>query len=140
MSTATVPRVRTMVICDEAVSSEIEADVYTLENVRMGIEVERFPHLRWFCVYLDLSHSRTGTFQGEVRLMRDGAGAKVRWTPFSVEFVPGRDRVSLYVEIGECRFPASGGYTFEVWFLDEESQQVQKGEGKFAVDSLEAET
>ena len=57
MSAADVPRVRTMVICDEAVSSEIETEVHTLENVRIGVsEVGSFPHLRRMDLYLVLSH------------------------------------------------------------------------------------
>lgn len=139
MSVATVPRVRAMVICDEVVSSEIEADVFTLENVRLGVEVERFPHLRWFCVYLSLSHYRTGTFQGEVRLMREGARTQIAGTMFPVEFAPGIDRIAFYVEVGECRFPASGDYSFEAWFTDDDSPPVQKGEAKLRIyDSEEA--
>ena len=37
MSAADLPRVRTMVICDEAILSEIEAEVHTLENVRFHL-------------------------------------------------------------------------------------------------------
>ena len=122
-----------MVVCDEAVSSEIEAEVHTLENVRLGIEVDSFPHLRWFCVYLVLSHPRTGSFQGEVRLMRDSAKTRITGTMFPVEFGPGMDRLAFYVEVGECRFPASGDYSFEVWFHDDDSSPVQKGEERLRI-------
>ena len=128
MSAADVPRVRTIVVCDEAILSEIEPEVHTLENVRLQIEVDRFPHLRWFCVYLIFSHFRTGPFQGEVRLIRESARADIRSTPFTVEFTPGTDRIAMYVEIGECRFPAVGDYAFQVWLSDEKSPLVQKGE------------
>ena len=140
MSAGTVPRVQAMVICDEAVSSEIEWEVHTLENVRLGIEVERFPHLRWFCVYLSLSYYRTGTFQGEVRLMREGARTRMTSTTFPVEFGPGTDRLAFYVEVGECRFPASGDYSFEVWFHDDDSPPVQKGEAKLRIHDSEGDT
>ena len=140
MSAATVPRVRTMVICDEAVSSEIEAEVHTLENVRLRIEVDQFPHLRGFCVYLVFSHYRAGTFAGEVRLVRESTLKATRFQKFTVEFTPGTDRVAMYVEMGECRFPAPGDYAFEVWFLDEDSLAVQKGDERLEVYTSEEES
>jgi hypothetical protein len=139
MSAATVPRVRTMVICDEAVSSEIEAEVHTLENVRLHLVVDSYPHLRWLTVYLVFSHYRTGTYTGEVRLMRESARAKMVVQQFRVDFTSGTDRVAMYVEMGECRFPASGHYAFEVWFFDEESLEVQKGDERLEVHTSEAE-
>ena len=60
MSAADVPRVRTMVICDEAILSEIESEVYTLENERLHISAKTFPLLRWLSVYLVFSHYRMG--------------------------------------------------------------------------------
>ena len=101
MSAATVPRVRAMVICDEAVSSEIEAEVHTLENVRLRIEVDRFPHIRSLTVYLVFSHSRTGIFQGEIRLVRESSNKMTRFKKFTVEFTPGTARIAMYVEMDE---------------------------------------
>ena len=60
MSAATVPRVRTIVICDEAILSEIEAEVYTLENVRIGVEMDSFPQLRFFPSKPDKPHQYCG--------------------------------------------------------------------------------
>ena len=57
-----------------------------------------------------------------------------------VEFASGTDRVAMYVEMGECRFPASGDYAFEVWFFEEGSPAVQKGDERVEVHTLEAET
>ena len=51
-----MPRVLTMVICDEVLSSEIESEVHTLANARIGVVVDRFPHLRRMDLYLVLSH------------------------------------------------------------------------------------
>lgn len=140
MSAATVPRVRTMVICDEAVSSEIEAEVHTLENVRLRIEVDRLPHRRSFCVYLVFSHPREGFFAGEVRLICERTQKVTRFQKFYVEFTPGTDRVAMYIEMGECRLPAPGDYAFEVWFLDENSLAVQKGDERLEVYTSEAES
>ena len=140
MSAATVPRVRAMVICDEAVSSEIEAEVHTLENVRLRIEVDSLPHSRSLCVYLVFSHYREGTFSGEIHLVRESTNRMTRFKKFTVEFTPGTDRIATYVEMGECRFPASGDYTFKVWFLDENSVAVQKGDARLEVNIMEAES
>ena len=129
-----------MVICDEAVSSEIEAEVHTLENVRLRIEVDSFPHLRSLSVYLVFSHSRTGIFQGEIRLVRESSNKMTRFKKFTVEFTPGTDRIAMYVEMDECRFPAAGDYAFEVWFLDENSLSVQKGDERLEVHTSEAES
>lgn len=133
-------RVRTMVICDEALLSEIESEVHTLENVRLHLWTDSYPLLRQLSVYLVLSHYRSGTYKGEIRLMREGARAKMEWQPFAVEFASGMDRIVLVVEMGECRFPASGDYAFEVWFFDEESLEVQKGDERLEVHTLEEET
>ena len=129
-----------MVICDEALVSEIETEVHTLENVRLRIEADRFPHLQWFCVYLVFSHSRAGTFAGEVHLVRESTHKVTRLQKFTVEFTPGTDRIAMYVEMGECRFPASGDYAFEEWFLDEDSLAVQKGDERLEVHIAEAQS
>ena len=57
-----------------------------------------------------------------------------------IDFSPETNRVAMYVEIGECRFPASGGYRFEVWFEVEDSLEVQKGEEKLEIHSSESES
>ena len=129
-----------MVVCDEAVASEIEADVHTLENARLRLWTESYPLLRWLSVYLILSHPRTGTYEGEVWLMRDGAGARTASNSFRVAFDSGTDHTALYVELGECRFPASGDYTARVYFFDEDSHAIQKGEAKLEVHTMEAES
>ena len=67
-------------------------------------------------------------FHGEVRFIRESAKARMASNQFTIEFTPEMDRIATFVEIGECRFPASGDYTFEVWFGDEDSLPVQKGE------------
>ena len=72
--------------------------------------------------------------------MRQSAKSEIRSAPFSVDFAQGTDRVAMYVEFGECRFPATGDYAFEVWFHDEESALVQKGEAKFEVHSPEEDS
>lgn len=139
MSVATVPRVRTMVICDEAVSSEIEAEVHTLENVRLRIVADSYPHFRQFCIYLVFSHSQAGVFEGELRFVRESSKATMDSQAFTLEFNPGMDRIAMYVETGECRFPASGDYAFQVWFLDENSKELQKGDEKLEVHTSEIE-
>lgn len=140
MSAAELPRVRTIAICDEAISSEIEAEVHMLENVRLRIVVDSLPHSRWLCVYLVLSHYREGTFAGEIHLVRESSNRMTRFKKFTVEFTPGTDRIAMYVEMGECRFPAAGNYTFEVWFLDEAAVAVQKGDERLEVHTTEAES
>src|SRR4051794_8769638 len=64
MSAALTPRVRVLAVCDEAITSEIEPNVLTLEGVRHGFGAESFPCLRALNVYLMLSYARGGTFDG----------------------------------------------------------------------------
>jgi hypothetical protein len=58
---AVTPRVRTIVICDDAVASPTEGDVFTLEGVRVRLQAERFPWRVGLNVYLLLSSPRKGS-------------------------------------------------------------------------------
>jgi hypothetical protein len=66
MSAALTPRVRQIVVCDDAVRSDIEDEVFTLEGVRHGFGAGSFPCVRALSVYLLLSYPRGGSFTGEV--------------------------------------------------------------------------
>ena len=129
-----------MVICDEALLSEIEAEVYTLENVRIGVDVDSFPHLKRMDLYLVLTHYHPGEFEGTIYLVRESSGMKTPLTNFPVEFTQEKPRQALYVHVGVCRFPACGGYRFEVWFADEDFEELQKGERRLEIYSPEVET
>ena len=129
-----------MVICDEAILSEIGSEVHTLENVRIGVEIDSFPHLRRMDLYLVLTHYHPGEFMGKIYLVRESSGTKTPLTELPVEFTQEKSRQAFYVDVGVCRFPACGGYRFEVWFVGEDFVEVQKGEERFEVYSPEVET
>ena len=75
---ALTPRVRILAVCDQALPSEIEDGVFTLEGVRQGFTVESFPCIRTLWVYLLLSYPRHGTFEGQVKRRHDRDEKNIR--------------------------------------------------------------
>lgn len=67
----TTPRVRTLVICDEATTSESEDGVYSLEGVRYEAFAPEFPHHRSVRLYLLLTSSQEGNYSFRVRIVDD---------------------------------------------------------------------
>jgi hypothetical protein len=133
MTAALLPRVRILVVCDEAVRSEIEDDVFTLEGVRYRIYARSFPCLRELSVFLLLSYERRGRFEGTVRVEDDVTNKYLRLKKFVVEFDGDNHLEALDVDLGECRFPAPRRYWIRVEFTSHEGVDVMKHESPFSV-------
>ena len=133
------PRVRVMVVCDDVIESEIEEDVFTLENVRHQLLTES--HTAWIDlnVFLWLSGPRTGTFPGKVTVISSKSGKTIRYEKFDAIFDEDEDAQFTFVPLETCQFPETGRYFFEVWFMDEKGNEVQKGEQPFDIRLLENE-
>src|SRR5262245_46552659 len=130
--TALTPRVRAIVLCDEATASEIEVDVHTLEGVRQGFGAESFPCIRGLAVYLLLSYPRRGSFDGQVKLVDEVEDKTIRYAKFSAAFEDLSSLVPIAVAMDDCVFPSPQVYTIQVEFWTK-SGDVQKGERPFLV-------
>jgi hypothetical protein len=108
MSAALVPRVRILVVCDEAVASEIEDGVFTLEGVRQGFHASSFPCIRDLAVYLLLSYPRSGRFDGQIELKHDLEDKTIRSAQFTAAFAAGENLLALAVDLDNCVFPEPG--------------------------------
>jgi hypothetical protein len=127
---ALTPRVRKIVVCDEASGSDIEDQVFTLEGVRNGFGSDSFPCVRSLGVYLLLSYPRGGRFAGEVRLIPPDVDKVLRITKFTADFDATPYLHALVLELAGCPFPTTGEYSLRVLFVTE-SGEVLKGEEPF---------
>jgi hypothetical protein len=132
MSAAFVPRVRILAVCDEAVRSEIEDGVFTLEGMRQGFHSESFPCLRSLGVYLLLSYYRVGTFDGQVKMVHDRDEKVIRYAKFTASFGNGAEHVPLAIDLDNCVFPDAGAYTVQVEFWTEAGDVLKAEEPLFA--------
>ncbi len=138
---ALTPRVRIMVICDDARGSRIEAGVYHLRGVRQSLVASAFPFVpSRLCLFLLLSSPRAGRFPGYVRIVNDRNDKAVfhgHLNPVPV-FTTAN---GLFAEIApiRCTFPEAGQYSVQVWFFQEEASDVLKGEMVFTVTMKESE-
>lgn len=136
---AFTPNVRSLVVCDEDVASEIEAEVFTLEGARHRVEIDTFPHQREVSVFLQLAYARGGSFNGSVRLVRVAPDRELRRVSLQITFSPGEQFIATTVSLGICTFPAPSLYHVQVWFWDHTGQEAQKAERPFFVVASEAE-
>jgi len=132
---ALTPRVRIMVICDEARKSKKEPGVFHLKGVRQTITADWLP---WrpsqLCLFLLLSHPRPGTFPGYVHVINertDRVAYHAHLVPHP-EFHEGAELQAYRVPI-RCAFPERGDYSVQVWFFQQENSDVLKGELPFSV-------
>jgi hypothetical protein len=130
---AVTPRVRTIVICDEAVASPTESDVFTLEGVRVRLQAERFPWHAALSVYLLLSSARKGKYAGRILLINERNEKPIRYGKFLVTFEGDHEMMPIYVDLGQCVFAESGPYRFEIHFSVRDGGEAQKGEHPFHV-------
>jgi hypothetical protein len=130
---ALTPRVRFLTVCDEAVRSEIEEGVFTLEGVRYRIYARSFPCLRELSVYLLLSYPRQGRFEGTVRVRDEDEDKSIRIRKFVADFDDDTRLQAVDVDLGECVFPAPQVYWLRVHFMSRESENVLKHETPFSV-------
>jgi hypothetical protein len=132
-ASALTPRVRFLTVCDEAVRSEIEEGVFTLEGVRYQILARSFPCLRELSVYLLLSYPRKASFKGRVHVRDDEEDKNIRLKRFDAEFDEDTHLVAVDVDLGKCAFPAPKVYWIKVDFLSHEGVNVLKCELPFLV-------
>jgi hypothetical protein len=133
---ALTPRVRILAVCDEALPSEIEESVFTLEGVRQGFIAGSLPCIRALNVYLLLSYPRSGRFEGEVKLVLVDEDKTIRISKFTADFVAASSSLALAVDLGDCTFPKPGAYSVEIRFLTS-SGAVLKAEQSFLVWELQ---
>jgi hypothetical protein len=138
MSTAALtPRVRTIVICDDVSASLTEEGVFTLEGVRYHLTASSFP-LRWgLNLFLLLSSPRKGRYSGRVLLVNEQTDKTIRYLKLVATFEDDNDLSVVYLDLGDCVFPQSGRYRFEIYFSGRDAREALKGEQPFAVLSVE---
>lgn len=130
---ALTPRVRIMVVCSEVIPSETENDVFTLEGVRQHVVAESFPCLYEPKLYLLLSSPRKGLYRGEVLLIHVRIDRVIRQVKFQATFQENREMFPIGIPTGQCRFPESGEYTFQVSLASHRGEWALKAEQPFEV-------
>jgi len=136
MSTvALTPRVRIMAICDGVRESKTEAGVFHLKGVRQAISADVFPFVPsrlWLFVLLSSPHP--GEFPGYIRVVNDRTDRVVfhgHLEPRPIFELDG----GLWA-IGypfRCKFADAGSYSVQVWFFQEQGNDILKGEMPFIV-------
>src|SRR5437016_419399 len=122
---ALTPRVRIMVVCDEATASDTEDGVFALEGVRQRIQPRSLPCRQDLQVYLLLGCPRRGRYAGTVGVVSSQTERTVRWAPFDVTFGEASDLLPVIVDVFNCPFPEAGAYTFEIWFTTRSGDAAQ---------------
>jgi hypothetical protein len=130
---ALTPRVRILAVCDEAIPSEIEEGVFTLEGVRQYAVASAFPYRHSLSIYLLLSSARKGTYSGKIRIVDIGDTRTVRYQKIQATFDQENEMISLVVDLGECEFPEPGQYLVQVFLATQTGTEAQKGELGFRV-------
>jgi hypothetical protein len=138
MAVATVmPRVRTIVICDDVSASPIEDGVFTLEGVRQHLEAEFFPWRAALSLFLVLSSPRSGRYAGKILIVSERNNKAVRYMKFLATFDDEDQVLPLYIEMEDCVFPEAGRYSFEIYFSARDGGEALKGEHPFTVFATE---
>ena len=134
---AVTPRVRSIVICDEVSASLTEDGVFTLEGVRLNLEAQAFPWRASLSLFLFVSCPRKGRYLGKILVVNERSGKPIRYVKFVAVFQKDNELSPLYVEIGDCLFPESGPYNFEVNLAALGGGEALKGELPIVVRSQE---
>jgi hypothetical protein len=130
---AVLPRVRTIVICDDVTPSPIEENVFTLEGVRQHLVVRSFPWRASLSVFLLLSSPRKGKYPGAVRVVNQRTNKAIRVAEFRASFDEDNRLLPLYVEVSGCIFPEAGWYDFQIYLSTRNGSESLKGEHPFAL-------
>lgn len=130
---AVTPRVRTIVICDEAIPSQIEYGVFDLEGVRVQIHADSLPKRLPLNLFLLLSSPRKGNYAGKILIVNERTAKPLRFAKFAAVFQDDNDLLPVYVDLGGCVFPEAGLYGFEIYFSMRGSGEALKGEHPFVV-------
>jgi hypothetical protein len=134
---AAMPRVRTIVICDDVSASLTEDGVFTLEGVRLHLAAVSFPCRAPLSLFLLLSSARKGRYSAKVLVVNERSDRSIRYVKFLASFEEDNELLPLYVDVGECVFPEAGQYSFEIYFSAPGRGEVLKGEHPFNVLSRE---
>ncbi len=132
---ALTPRVRMMAICDGVRESKIEPGVFDLKGVRQHMGASGFPFVParlW--LFLVLSSPRIGVFPCYLRIENDRTERTVYYSHLEPRptFAEGNHLfVSRYPV--RCVFPEPGQFTVQVWFFQEQGNDVLKGEISFPI-------
>jgi hypothetical protein len=137
VTTAITPRVRSVLICDDVIASDLEPNVVTLEGVRQQLSATSFPVAVELHAFMVLSCPRQGSFDGTVRVIDPGTEKTLRYTKFTAVF-DDEEVIPIEADLGVCRFPQPGSYTFEVWLTPPGgAPDVLKAEFPFKVHQIE---
>jgi hypothetical protein len=133
---ALTPRVRMMAICDGVRPSKIEADVFHLKGVRQAMTARAFPFVPvqlWLFVLF--SSPWAGEFPWYVRVVNDRTDKAIFFAHAEARLLFGMDNAmcASWVPI-RCAFPEEGRYSVEVWFFQEQGNDVLKGEMPFTIE------
>ena len=132
---ALTPRVRLVTICDRVRESLSEVGVYHLRGVRQQVVAPAFPFVAsrlW--LFLVLSSHHPGTYPGYIRVLDEGTDKAVFFAHLAPHprFGSGDDTLAAAARL-RCSFPRAGHYTVEVWFYQEQGNDVLKAELPFLV-------
>jgi hypothetical protein len=81
-----MPRVRTVVICDEVSASPTEDGVFTLEGVRQHLGAVTFPWHASVSLFLLLSSPRKGRYSGKILVVNERTDKAIRYVKFLATF------------------------------------------------------
>jgi hypothetical protein len=131
------PRVRLITVCDRARESATEAGVYHLRGVRQKMVAQVFPFVvlqLW--MFVVLSSHRPGTYPGYIRVLDEVTDKAI----FFAHLAPhphfeDNDQTLAAVARLRCAFPRTGRYTVQLWFYQEQGNDVLKGEVPFSVET-----
>jgi hypothetical protein len=129
------PRVRLLTVCDRVRESNTEAGVYHLRGVRQRIVARAFPFvaLRLWLFFVLSSH-RAGTYPGYTRVLDDETDKTLFFAYLAPHPRFETDERTLAAAARlRCSFPRAGRYTVQVWFYQEQGNDVLKGELPFVV-------
>jgi len=129
------PRVRIMAICDGVRESRTESGVFNLKGLRQEIASDAYPFVpsRLWLLLL-LSSPRTGEYTCYIRVVNDRTDRTVFYSYLEprprFEFDGGLSANRIPIR---CTFPKAGPYTVQVWFYQDDGNDVLKGEMPFYV-------
>jgi hypothetical protein len=133
------PRVRLMTVCDGARESRTEAGVYNVKGLRQRIVAQTFPFVPsrlW--LFLVFSSPRAGVFPSYVLVIDDETDKTIFYYPLTP---PPRFEANDEAFFGtvrlRCRFPHGGRFTIQLWFYQDQGNDVLKGEIPFFVEQEE---
>ncbi len=102
---AVTPRVRTIVICDDASASLTEDGVFTLEGVRYHLAAPSFPWRAALNLFLLLSSPRKGKYSGKILIVNERSDKTIRYVKFLATFEEDNELVPLYEQLAIACFP-----------------------------------